>query len=73
VNSVEDVDVFKLADELALKVYAVTKNFPREETYSLVDQTRRADDFDDWNGAQCWNLRISVRGQAFGTTGTGAF
>jgi four helix bundle protein len=40
-NSVEELDVFKLAHELALKVYSVTKNFPKEETYSLVDQTRR--------------------------------
>jgi four helix bundle protein len=42
VNSVEDLDVFKLAHELALKVYSVTKHFPKEETYSLIDQTRRA-------------------------------
>ena len=41
-NSVEDLDVFKLAHQLGLKVYSVTKNFPKEETYSLVDQTRRA-------------------------------
>ena len=33
-NSVEDLDVFKLAHELALKIYSVTKNFPGEETYS---------------------------------------
>jgi len=26
----------------ALKVYSITKEFPREEIYSLVDQTRRA-------------------------------
>ena len=41
-NSVEDLDVFKLAHELALKIYSVTKTFPREETYSLIDQMRRA-------------------------------
>ena len=41
-NSVEDLDVFKLAHELALKIYSVTKKFPREETYNLVDQMRRA-------------------------------
>ena len=41
-NSVEDLDVFKLAHQLALKTYSVTKKFPREETYSLVDQMRRA-------------------------------
>jgi len=41
-NSVEDLDVFKLAHALALKVYSVSKKFPREEMYSLVDQMRRA-------------------------------
>ena len=41
-NSVEDLDVFKLAHQLALKVYSITKQFPREEIYSLVDQMRRA-------------------------------
>ena len=41
-NSVEDLDVFKLAHQLALKTYTVTKRFPREETFSLVDQMRRA-------------------------------
>ena len=41
-NSVEDLDVFKLAHQLALKIYSVSKTFPREETYSLIDQMRRA-------------------------------
>jgi four helix bundle protein len=41
-NSVENLDVFKLAHELALRIYSVTKSFPREKTYSLVDQMRRA-------------------------------
>lgn len=41
-KSVEDLDVFKVAHQLALKIYSVTKTFPREETFSLVDQMRRA-------------------------------
>jgi hypothetical protein len=32
-KSVEDLDVFKLAHQLALKIYSVTKTFPREETF----------------------------------------
>ena len=31
-KSVEDLDVFKLAHELALKTYSTTKVFPKEET-----------------------------------------
>ena len=41
-KSVEDLDVFKLAHQLALKIYSATKGFPRTETFSLVDQMRRA-------------------------------
>ena len=41
-KSVEDLDVFKLAHQLALKIYTVSKTFPRGETFGLVDQMRRA-------------------------------
>ena len=41
-NSVEDLDVFKLAHQLALKTYSATKGFPREELFSLGGQARRA-------------------------------
>jgi four helix bundle protein len=41
-NRVEDLDVFKLAHELALKIYLVTKAFPKGELFSLIEQTRRA-------------------------------
>ena len=41
-NTVEDLDVFKLAHQLALKTYAATKAFPKEELFSLRDQMRRA-------------------------------
>ncbi|TDI93127.1 MAG: four helix bundle protein, partial [Caldithrix sp.] len=33
---------FELADELALIIYQATKDFPREETYGLTSQMRRA-------------------------------
>jgi hypothetical protein len=39
-NSVEDLDVFKLAHQLTIKIYAVSKTFPKEETYSLVGGLR---------------------------------
>ena len=40
-KSVEDLDVFKLAHQLALKTYSTTKAFPSAETFSLVDQMPR--------------------------------
>ena len=41
-KSAEDLDVFKLAHQLALETYSTTKTFPRPETFGLVDQMRRA-------------------------------
>ncbi|MDP3991872.1 MAG: four helix bundle protein [Candidatus Colwellbacteria bacterium] len=34
--------VWQKADELAFRVYLVTKNFPKSETFTLVPQIRRA-------------------------------
>ena len=41
-KSVEDLDVFKLAHELTIEIYCLTKNFPKEEKYGLISQMRRA-------------------------------
>ena len=37
-----DLDVYKRAFEAAMKIYEVTKTFPVEERYSLIDQMRRS-------------------------------
>ncbi len=37
-----DVDVHKKAFEAAMSIFALSRSFPREETYSLTDQIRRA-------------------------------
>lgn len=36
-----NLNVWKKATELVLKVYQVTKNFPKEEVYGLTSQIRR--------------------------------
>lgn len=41
-KSVEELYVFKLAHQLTLRIYKVTEDFPKEETFSIVTQTRRA-------------------------------
>lgn len=38
----KNLEVWQKADELALKIYKNTKNFPREEIYGLTSQIRRA-------------------------------
>ena len=42
IKSVRDLEVYRLAFELAMKVFELTKKFPKEETYSLTDQLRRS-------------------------------
>jgi four helix bundle protein len=33
---------FELADEVAIQIYKITKNFPKEEIFGLTSQMRRA-------------------------------
>lgn len=41
-QSVEDLDVFKLLHRLALEVYQVTESFPKSEQFGLISQIRKA-------------------------------
>ncbi|OGG73067.1 hypothetical protein A3A38_01820 [Candidatus Kaiserbacteria bacterium RIFCSPLOWO2_01_FULL_53_17] len=38
----EDLDVWKLGMEIVREVYRVTKKFPKDETFGLTDQLKRA-------------------------------
>ena len=38
----KDLKVYQLAFEAAMEILEITKSFPREERYSLVDQMRRS-------------------------------
>ncbi len=42
VRNVKETKVYKLAFELAMEIFEVTKSFPKEEIYSLTDQMRRS-------------------------------
>ena len=37
-----NINAYKHADELAIEVYKTTKNFPKEESFGLTSQLRRA-------------------------------
>ena len=41
-RNVKETRVYKLAFELTMEIFEVTKNFPKEEKYSLTDQVRRS-------------------------------
>lgn len=42
IRSPEDLKVYQLSYTLAMKVFGLTKHFPREELFSLTDQIRRS-------------------------------
>lgn len=42
VKNFKETRVYKLAFEVAMEIFEITKSFPKEETYSLTDQIRRA-------------------------------
>ena len=41
-KSHRDLDVYKLAFNTALEIFNLTKTFPKDERYSLLDQIRRS-------------------------------
>ncbi|MEJ2219225.1 MAG: four helix bundle protein [Desulfobacterales bacterium] len=42
IKNIQDLDVYRLAFELATEIFELTKKFPKEEKYSLTDQIRRS-------------------------------
>lgn len=41
-SSFRDLIVYKKSFALSMEIFFLTKNFPKEETYSLIDQIRRS-------------------------------
>jgi four helix bundle protein len=52
-----ELKVYKLAKEIALEVFEVSKKFPVEEKYSLTDQIRRSSRSVCANLAEAWRKR----------------
>lgn len=52
-----ELDVYKKAFAAATRVFDVSKRFPKEETYSLTDQLRRASRSGCANMAETWRKR----------------
>ncbi len=51
----KDLNVYILAFKAAMKIFEISKRFPREETYSLTDQIRRS------SRSVCGNLAEAFR------------
>lgn len=57
IGSVRDLDVYKMAFECAMRIFQLTKTFPVEERYSLIDQIRRSSRSICSNLAEAWRKR----------------
>jgi four helix bundle protein len=55
-----DLDAYKRAFAAAMEIFELTKSFPSEEKYSMVDQVRRASRLVCTNIAEAWRKRRYV-------------
>jgi len=53
----EDLEVYQLSFDTAMKIFEVGKNFPGDERYSLTDQIRRCSRSVCTNIAEAWRKR----------------
>jgi len=52
-----ELEVFQKAFDAAMRVFEISKSFPREETYSLTDQVRRSSRSVAANITEAWRKR----------------
>lgn len=57
IQSHEELDVYGLATKAAMRIFEISRRFPREETYSLTDQIRRSSRSVCSNIAEAWRKR----------------
>ena len=57
VTSHQDLEVYRRAFDTAMQIFEASKEFPREETYSLTDQIRRSSRSVCANLAEAWRKR----------------
>jgi four helix bundle protein len=57
VNSVRELDVYQAAFTLQQEIFALSRSFPKEETYSLTDQIRRSSRSVGANLSEAWAKR----------------
>jgi four helix bundle protein len=57
IESYKDLRVFQNAMDAAMRIFELTKDFPPEEKYSMVDQVRRASRSVCTNIGEAWRKR----------------
>lgn len=58
IKTIFDLDVFNLSYKMAMNVFHLTKHFPKEEKYSLIDQMVRSSRSVSANISEGWGKRI---------------
>ncbi len=57
INSAKDLEVYKKAYALAMEIYILSKQFPVDERYALIDQIRRSSRSVAMNLREAWAKR----------------
>ena len=60
-NSIEDLDVYQLAYDLSMKIFHLSRHWPRHEQKALTDQALRSSRSVCANIAEAWRKRNYVR------------
>jgi len=58
ISDFRDLNVYKAASETAVEIFELSKQFPAEERFSLVDQIRRSSRSVCANLAEAWRKRM---------------
>ena len=56
----KELRVYRVGFEAAMRIFALTKHWPAEERYSLIDQVRRSSRAVTANVAEAWRKRLYV-------------
>ena len=57
INSFRELRVYQAAIEASMKIFEITKTFPKEEMYSMTDQIRRSSRSVCSNIGEAWRRR----------------
>ena len=61
IETYKELRVYQNAIEVAMEIFQITKSFPAEEKYSMVDQVRRSSRSVCTNIAEAWRKRRGIK------------
>jgi four helix bundle protein len=61
IKSFRELIVYQKAYKLAMEIFEISKNFPKEEKYSLTDQIRRSSRSISANISEAWARKRYIK------------